>query len=131
MDRRLQFANVTTTIYRANGSGPTVLHRGQNIFTKQETQLFDAALHFYNLNSNRHSLNLRGNILYRCFETENNMDDGKWEKELEVTNDKSIYCTPSQITWFHILKKIHSFTSIGTALLYTKNITRGLISSHH
>lgn len=36
MDRRLQFANVTTTIYRANGSGPTVLHRGQNILQSRK-----------------------------------------------------------------------------------------------
>lgn len=128
MDRRLQFANVTTTIYRANGSGPTVLHRGQNIFTKQETQLFDAALHFYNLNSNRHSLNLRGNILYRCFETVWMMEGEKRSWRLQMTIH--LLYTESNNMVSHI-KKIHSFTSIGTALLYTKNITRGLISSHH
>lgn len=37
----------------------------------------------------------------------------------------SIYSTPSQIHGFHIITKIHSLTSIGTALLYTKVLHEG------
>lgn len=58
------------------------------------------------------------------------MDDGERRKGFKGYKCQSIYCTLSQITWVsHI--KIHSVTSIGTALLYTKSITRGQISSHH
>lgn len=64
------------------------------------------------------------NILYRCVKTGNNMDDGEKEKGVWGDTCQSIYCTLSQVTWVsHI--KIYSFTSIGTALLYTKSITRG------
>lgn len=42
--------------------------------------VLELCLTFYNLNRNRRSLNLGSNILYRCFKTENNMDDGRREK---------------------------------------------------
>lgn len=71
---------MTTTIYWGDSWGPTVLHRGQ-VIIQSRGHSFWLCLTFYNLNRNRHSLNLGDNILYHCRITENNMDDDRQGKE--------------------------------------------------
>lgn len=130
MDRRLQFANMTTTIYRANGSGPTVLHRGQNILQSRKHSSLTLPYIF--------TILIATDIPWiyvatYCIAASKQrtiwmMEGEKRSWRLQMTIH--LLYTESNNMVSHI-KKIHSFTSIGTALLYTKNITRGLISSHH